>query len=483
MLRRFLGDTAIYGVSNLLSRGIGLLLLPLYTRVLSPAEYGMVDMVQVVRSFVALTVALEIVQALVRFLPEAQSDAEKRELASTAVWFTAGTYAAFGAAGLAFAEPLSRAVVGVPGAAGMFRVAVLYMVAAGVLAPMQEMLRFEFRAAAYAAASVLNAGVVALVTVALLLATPLRTTAIFAGLLAGSLAAAAYCWRASRHRFGLVFRAETCREMLAFSAPLVASGVSVFLALFVDRVAIRHLMTIADVGVYGVAFRFASAASLVTTVLQSALTPLIYNRWREEGTPAEIARILRLVATLLMPLVVLLGVFGPEIVAAVATPEYLAAAPVIPVLAAAMVLSQFWVFAPGLGIAKRTRTIAVLNTGAAVLNTVLNFALIPYLGLMGAALATLSGGVFSAAGYLLLGARHYPVPYAWPRLLGAVAVAAGVLGAAGAVWGPAPAAAPAALAGKSLLWLAASALVAALLVRRDEAAGMARLLAGKGRAA
>lgn len=480
MLKQFARDTVIYGASNLLTRGIGLLLLPLYTRVLTPGEYGTVDYLQVVRGFLALTLALEIVQALVRFLPEARSEAEKRVLASTALWFTAGAYGVFAVAGLLWAGPLSRLLLGVPDAAGAFRVAVLYMAAAGVLTPMHEMLRFEFRPGDYAAASVLNAAVVAGVTAALLLATPLRTAAVFLGLLAGSLAAGAYCWRASRHRFGLVFRWRTCGEMLAFSLPLVASGVAVFFSMFVDRIVIRELMSLAAVGLYGVAFRFASATSLLVVVLQSALTPLIYNRWREEGTPAEIARILRLVAAVLVPAVVLLGVFGPELVALVATPEYLPAAPVIPVLASSVVLSQFWVFAPGLGLAKRTGTIAGLNVAGAVANTVLNLLLVPRLGLMGAALATLAGAAFTAAGYLLLGSRHYRVPHAWPRLLAAAGVGAAVLGAAPAVWGAAPAQGGPEWLGKLALSAAACAVIAGLLVRRDEVARVAARVAGRG---
>src|SRR5688572_11448535 len=82
MLRRFLKDSAIYGVSSLLARGIGLLLLPLYTRALSPTDYGRVDLLLVVRSVVAVTLSLEIGQALVRFLVEAKDDAGRRELVS-----------------------------------------------------------------------------------------------------------------------------------------------------------------------------------------------------------------------------------------------------------------------------------------------------------------------------------------------------------------------------------------------------------------
>ena len=85
MLRQFLKDSAIYGFSSLLTKGVGFLLLPLYTRTLSPEQYGAMDLLHVVRSVVAVTVALEIAQAMARFLPEAGSSAAKRELASTAL--------------------------------------------------------------------------------------------------------------------------------------------------------------------------------------------------------------------------------------------------------------------------------------------------------------------------------------------------------------------------------------------------------------
>jgi O-antigen/teichoic acid export membrane protein len=137
-------------------------------------------------------------------------------------------------------------------------------------------------------------------------------------------------------------------------------------------------------------------------------------------------------------------------------------------------------FAPGLGLAKRTRTIAVLNVAAAVLNTALNFLLIPRLGLMGAAVATLIGSIFTAVAYVILGSRHYRVPHAWPGLLGAAGVGALVLLVAAFTWGRAPAADLAAWFKKLTFWLAASMWVAALLVRQSEVSRMVDILARRG---
>ncbi|HEU0015786.1 MAG TPA: oligosaccharide flippase family protein [Longimicrobium sp.] len=477
MLRRFLRDSAIYGLSNLLTRGLGLLLLPLYTRVLTPTQYGMVDLLQVFRTIVALTVALEISQGAVRLVVDSRSDAEKRELVSTALWFTVGAYTLFAVVSMAWAGPLSRWLLDAPDAAGAFRLAVLYVVAAGVFGLLQDLLRFDFQARAYAVSSLASVAVVGAVTVALLLGTELRVGAIFLGLTAGNLVGVALAARAARRRVGPVFRWSRCRDMLAFSIPLVVSGVSIFVATFIDRIAIRQLMTVADVGVFGVGARFASVVSLGMVVLQTALTPLVYNHYTEEGTPREIARILRLVAALFVPAVVGLAVFGPEIIAGVTTPEYLAAAPVLPVLAASMALSQFWVFAPGLGLGRRTRTIALLNVGAAALNTALNYLLIPWWGIMGAALATLCGAVMTAAGYVALGRRHYRVPYAPARLLGAAGLGVAAVLAARALWGAAPVADAAGWAAKAGFCLAAAAGAAALLVSADEVRRVPALLA------
>ena len=88
MLRAFLKDSVLYGAAGILSRGISVLLVPLYTRVLSPGDYGSLDMLLAFGALVNLVVALEVTQAVARFYPDAATPAEKGSLASTALWFT-----------------------------------------------------------------------------------------------------------------------------------------------------------------------------------------------------------------------------------------------------------------------------------------------------------------------------------------------------------------------------------------------------------
>src|SRR5690606_13112265 len=97
----------------------------------------------------------------------------------------------------------------------------------------------------------------------------------------------------------------------------------------------------------------------------------------------------RLFATFSMALYVFIACFAPYIVSVMAGKDYAPAVSVVPFLALAALFANMYIFAPGLGIAKKTGMIAGINIICAVLNAILNYALIPHLGIVGAAVATL----------------------------------------------------------------------------------------------
>ena len=62
MLRSFIKDSAIYAIPQIFSKGINLILLPLYTRILSPNEYGSLDLLLIFAAIINVTIALEVSQ-------------------------------------------------------------------------------------------------------------------------------------------------------------------------------------------------------------------------------------------------------------------------------------------------------------------------------------------------------------------------------------------------------------------------------------
>jgi O-antigen/teichoic acid export membrane protein len=428
VIRRFLRDSAIYGLSAVIGRGLNLLFVPFYTRVLTPSDYGIFDIATVFLSFVSLTVALEISQALARFLPDAERDEERISIASTALLFTLASYAVFAVVAFVAAEPIGQLLFADEAPPGFMTIVIVAALVSGVFYLVLNQLRWQLLPIQYAVANLVFAVVSIALTVVLVLALRMGVSGVVIGQVGGTLAGLAVAWRYASPLYRLQLDTTLLGQMLAFSLPLVPSSIGVFVTLYIDRIAIRSLMTFTDVGLFGIGFRVATIVSLLTIGFQTAITPLIYSRYREELFPGELARMFRSYLALAVLMATTLAVFAREILTVLTTPEYVAGAVVVPFLSAAILLSTMYVFAPGLAIAKRTGFTSVLSIGGAVANTILNFALIPVLGIIGAALATLIANAAVFAGYMVTSQRIYPVPHRWGPLALAVVVAAAAYG-------------------------------------------------------
>jgi O-antigen/teichoic acid export membrane protein len=426
MLRAFFRDSFLYGAAGLLSRGLSVLLVPLYTRVLSPADFGALDMLMAFGALVNLTVALEVTQGVARHYPEASTPEEKGRIASTALWFTLCAFSAFWAAGVLFAPELGALLLDSPEMAPLVRLSVAAIWAGGLFYFAQNQLRWQLQAARSAAISLLMSITTAAVSLYLVVVERIGVAGLLWGLLAGSAVGAAaglYLTRAS-YRYG--FDRGRLAVMLRFSIPLVPSSIAVFVAMYVDRFVIKELMTLRDVGLYGVGYRVATLAGLLMLGFQGALTPLVFAHYRKPETPGELARLFRYFVAFALIIVLGLSLFAPELLLVFTTPDYVEGAAVVPLLAPAVVLSGMYIFTPGLGIAKRTAGIAAITIVGAALNTALNFLLVPRLGIAGAALGSFSAALAVFAAYMAASQRLYPVPHRWGRLAAAVLACAAV---------------------------------------------------------
>ncbi len=110
------------------------------------------------------------------------------------------------------------------------------------------------------------------------------------------------------------------------------------------------------------------------------------------------------------------------LVRVIAPAAYAGAAPLVLPLSSSVLVANLYNFSPGLWIAKRTVWIALVSVGAGLFNLGLNFLLIPRMGLVGAAFATLASAIVAGAAHAFLGRVFYPVPFQWRRLGGAAAL-------------------------------------------------------------
>lgn len=472
MLRTFALNSLIYGAATILTRGITIFLVPIYTRIFDPGEYGAIDMLTVVAAVVSSVVPLEVVQGIARYLPELETERARRRYASTVLWYAAASYAAFYVLAWISATHVAEFLLGDAGHEGLIRLAAAAMVGNGIFYVVQSQLHWRLRAKAYAATGFVYSVASVTVSVALVVGFQLGVAGVFIGQALGAIVGLAFAWRFTAGYFAREFDVGVLQSLLRFSVPLVPSTIGVVLALYVDRLAINALVGLAAVGIFGVAYRVASLVQLVLIGFQAAITPLIYASHRHAETPRNLERIFRTVAAISLAIWLGLALFAGEVVAVFATARYAEAALVIPLLVPAITLGGSYVFMPGLVIRKRTSVVATINVGAGVLNLLLNFALIPPFGIVGAAAATL---LSAGAGFLanaMMSQRAYPVPHRWMRL------ALGVSGIAViALLGLAVGSGVPQTVLKGALWVCGLGWLGAVgIVRRDEATSVGRIL-------
>lgn len=465
MLKAFLKDSAVYGFANMFTRAIQLLLVPLYTRVLAPSDYGSVDMMIVVAAVAMSILTLEVAQGMARAYGDTQDPEARAVFASTALWVTAAAAALLVAVAV-LGAPLAPWVLG-PGLTGPFQVALLAIAAQLMFNLFLTELRFEMRPAMYGAVSVLFTLVSNVVAVLLVVSADSGVIGVFWGQLVGYLVAGAVAAIATRRAFRLAFDPARAREMLVYSTPLVFSVIGGHVAMLTDRVAIKGYLGLHDVGVYGIGARIASTVGLLLSAFAASLSPLILTRYREQATPRHIARLYRVFLLLMLPILVGLALFSREIVQILATEAYYEAADVIALLSLAVMFSGMNMFTPGMEIARKTRLLAVIMVTTGFLNVGLNVALVPALGVKGSALATLiSAGVgFSVA--MFASQKLYPVPHRW-RILGIAVGIAAVAGLGGIALGRADLEIWLAITVKAVVWLACCGALVLTLLDRDD---------------
>jgi O-antigen/teichoic acid export membrane protein len=417
VLQSFIKDSIFYIIPSILSRGIGFFLLPLYTRILSPADYGAFDLFMVAGSLVSLTIALEVSQGLARHYPDAKKEGQGAVFASTGLSFTVICYAIALLVAFPFADSLSYHLTGKDTYAAEFRLALIYFLANGIYLYLQSYLRWDLQSKQFAISSIIVTLVTALTAVFLAGVQGMGLLGILWALIIGTGLGSTYAAFIMKDSLRFQMDVSKLIEMLRFSIPLVPSGILVFVTYYIDRLMINHYLGLEETGIYAVAFRIATVISILAAAIQGAITPLIFNNYKNPKTPEQISIIFQLFLS--VSLVAWLGIslFANEILLVMTTQSFYGAAPLVAILAPSLIISSMYVFAPGISIAKKTHIIIWINLAAAIINIALNMAFIPWLGIYGAAVATLIANLSAFILYIVISHKYYPIPHEWIKII------------------------------------------------------------------
>jgi O-antigen/teichoic acid export membrane protein len=420
-LRRLATTGAAYTAASILSKVIAVALLPLYTRYLSPKDYGAAEILFAAVVTASIVVRFGLIEAILRFYYKDDEDPAKVVAGSFAGLFWLSTLGALLL--LPFAGPLSEALLPEAQKLGasapdLVRIAIGGLWVLTMWEFMLTLYRLEERARAYFLTTILN--VLASIALTVVLVVGFEEGA--RGLLVGSYAAGAAFvlalivlqWR----RLSLRFDRGLMRRLFRFGAPTMPAEASLYLLNFVDRLIIVRSLGLAEAGLYSLAVKFAQAVNVLVRGFQLAWPPLAYSIRDDDEARRAYATIVTLFAAGCAWVVAGMWLFSRWIVRALAAPKFFDAYEAIGLISTAVTLyALYLVLVVILGRTGRTEFNFPAAIGALVANVVLNLILVPSLGIVGAGLALVASYLVVLGLMYVFTQRLFPVPYEWGRLL------------------------------------------------------------------
>jgi len=425
--RSLLRHSAAYSVPVILGKMCSFFLLPIYTRYLSPADYGVLELLDLTSYVLSSLLGSRLGDALCYFYA-AETTEEDRDRAATTALVSALAMGALGAlGGILFSGPLGEAVFRTTAYTPYFHLLFLNFVMAMPLEVGLAYLRvrnqstlFTICLSARLAVSIL-CNVWFLAVWSMGVKAILWSTLVASGTLLVGIAAAVF----SSTR--LTFDWALCRRMAAYAFPIGVGGVAMLVIHYGDRFFLQRSASLADVGIYSLAYKLGMLISYVQLPFTTYWTSQMYQIVRGDNGQAINARVCTYVFLALSSAGVAIAVLSRPALNLLTTPAFRSASQFIPLIVAAYVIR-------GLGdqfrnvflMENRTGSDAQTSTVGSLFCLAAYILLIPRFKMWGAAAATLIAFVALAAFSYWKSQRIKKYPYETGRLvkIGASAVAA-----------------------------------------------------------
>lgn len=389
--RRMLGHASIYALGNVLRQLAGFLMLPVYTRYLTPADYGIVGLMIFAISLIELVFGARLSQAVPKYYFEGQTDADRAKVVSTAMIITGVVSAGTASIMVLLREPISQGLYGTSNYATIVAFFSVQILTQALEYYALVYLRLQQRPWFYISVNLaklvvqlsLNIWLVVFLQMGVMgvAVSAMVSSSIFALLLSAYLL---------RH-IGWSVDRVLAGKMVRFCWPLWLAG---FAGLYIgsaNRYYLRIFSSLDDVGLFELAVKFSAIISVLVWDPFATYWQVERFKYYQRGNAEGIFQIVfYCISTLLVLAALGVALFAGPVIRIMADPAFHASAKAVPFVAFGVVFSCLVAFSNFSFLVKeKTGWIGRNNYLTAAIITVLNLALIPIAGFVGAALATM----------------------------------------------------------------------------------------------
>jgi len=443
-LTELLSDTLVYGISSVAARFVTYLLVPFYTDVFIPAEYGIIGLIYSAIAVLNVLFTFGMESAYLRYA----ADRKKARSVFTTIQLTLLTVASVLAILLWFSSPVIMPYLGLtPQTADLFyyMIAILWLDTLAIV-PFAE-LRLVRKSYLFAAIRLANVCINLSLNFYLILSLNFGLEAVLISQLAASGSTALFLWAYTASMFQSSFNRTYLMRALTFGLPFIPAGIGYTINEFIDRFFL-NAMTINEVeaiygagmtpeavtGIYNACYKLAVFMLLIVQMFRMAWQPFFMRH--AEGDDAkdlfrQVFRVFNMVAATAFLVVALFAreiasIPVPILQTTIIDQSYWQGLSIVPLILMAYWFQGWYVnFTAGIFIKERTEYLPKVTLLGAAITLIANSIMVSSLGMMGSAIATLLSYSAMAVVLLYISKRIYPVNYEIGRAVLTIGIAAG----------------------------------------------------------
>lgn len=412
--------SAIYGTGDILLRVVNFLLLPIYTRLLTPADYGILAVTGLISVILAIFMSLSLHGFVSPLYFSVHSDQERRENIGTLFVFVIFIGGVIALLADRFLGPFFSSIIRSVPFDPYIRLAIwtTYFSVWGRI-PL-SLLQIQERSGIYVlftlSSSLLQIGLALWFVVYLQHGINGLLTGYFLASLIMSVVHLILVLRNLKPSFKL----DILKQALIFSIPLVPHELSGWILELSDRAILQWYVSLDQVGIYSLAYSYGSLINLIAYAINIAWVPFLYrtDSVEREKTSVRFGQMGTYFVLILCLSGLFLGLAAQPVISVITAPSYHKSGEIAPWIVAALLLSGLYYFPINfLFLRRKTAIVSQVTIISSITNIILNLLLIPVYGAIAAAWTT-----FLSYGIMLLLAwrfafKVYPVVYEYRRLI------------------------------------------------------------------
>lgn len=426
LLKRLFGQSSTYAFGKVLTKGVGLLLLPLYTRYLSTEDYGVLAVATVVTGLLSTALTGGARGSALKFYFEYEGNDRRRfygSLSTTLVFGAGALFVLFDTFGDTIFGVLFEQVAFHP----YIRMALWTAYLTGVfVVTTKEMLKAGEQALAFTGINIAVFAFSTGLTIWWVVYEGQGAEGAIRGKLVGTGIVALACAGYLLWYMRPALDTSMIRRSFRYSLPLVPHFLAHWVLSAADRIILERMVTLSEVGVYNVGYQIGAGMSIIATSGNNAIVSL-FGKFdtSEQKNVEKVGEIFTYYILVVTVIALCVSLFGEDLVLIATPKEYHGAGSIIPWVAAGYVFMALY-FSPTNTLtitSGKSGTIGVATTIGALSNIILNISLIPLLGVYGAAITTTVTYMLMFVGVYIIASSLLPVPMELRRITQILAAA------------------------------------------------------------